>query len=418
MKQKKIDYKIKKNSPPLITKKSKKKVEGNESTGGKGLFIIFFAFLALTAVSYYLLRDIKTVPEPIIDKVYKDLPIYSHLIVLNESENQLSSVVLITFHRDKQKLVLTYFPSEITMSNNKTLHDEYKSNGVKGVLFQFQKYFQDFFKGTFHYILVKKMFYTKISSQLRNVNLYKEGDKRLIVNENWLDNGSSQNFYSVHGENLIKYLKLNERSRTLSSISSKRIRLLYTVISFLSNKNDLSGVLNADSKRDSYFKMSSFSDKEREGFLKVLKFLRLENIYTYPLSIRQHKKSFTLSSSAREYFQFLQTPARQPKIGKKMRVKIIDQSGGGNRIENIDRTFKSYFHNVLNLKIVNYEYKGSDVINKSYLININHNLEVLNYAKGVLRIGTFYHSAHQGSKYYDLILVMGKDFPKISSKGN
>lgn len=428
MKQKKIDYKIKNGY-------SKKKSKSHKSPRtSSGLYLVIIAFIVLTTSSYYLLNNIKK-------KVYQkkavsfllNLPPLNHFLLINESKIKkrgLNSVVMLTFHRDTKTTILSFFPSEASFDKKYSLAHYYIKNGVQGLLNQFQ----NFFNISFHYLVLFENFYEKTSQRYKNVLVHLETKKNLVFHYSLLKpSKNTKNLYLIKGKNLIKYLLFHQQSKNLSSIKSKRVRLLYTITTFLSSGNQLVNKLKNDPKRETYFGSSNLSLTKSIPFLKALSVIKPVNIFSYPFTFKKRRKIFFLKTKSKDYLQFIHSSITDYKqtytfntqyylqvmqslgfidIKKKIRLKILNHSGRDYQYSS--STFKTFFH-ILNLDIISY-LDDKQPITKSYLINSSHNLEMTNYVQGVLRINKVYNSGNRVNPFYDLILIMGKDFPKISSK--
>ncbi|MDH4128979.1 MAG: hypothetical protein OEV44_09515 [Spirochaetota bacterium] len=431
MKRNKIDYKIKKSNYTII--KKTKSIKDARTNKYSGIYIIIVAFFALTVLSVYLLQDIKKLKKNMPSHktaLPKNIPEILYYLLINEtSEKELGSVVMFTLHRDSKILILSYLPSEVTFDKKHSLSYYYKSKGANELL----KQFKTIFDASFYYITLSTNFYEKTSSILKNVIVHLENKKELTIPYSMLDKKDNKSLYYISGNNLINYLDLEKKTSNLSLIQTKGTRLLYTIMAYLSSEKEILNILNNKMLISKHILGSNIPQKLLESLIKVIAKIKLTNVYSYPFSFTKKASDIYLDSSYKQYFQFIQfiktryeqknnfSPGHYLQIikslgsistGKKIRLKVIDQSGRGYQYSS--PSFNSFF-NILNLDVLVYN-EEKDILNNSYIVNSIHNLEILNYVKGALKINLVYESAARSNPFFDLILVIGKDFPKIFSE--
>ncbi|MDH5681185.1 MAG: hypothetical protein OEZ36_06345, partial [Spirochaetota bacterium] len=411
-----------------------------KSVLGGGFFIILLSVGILVGVYYwvdYLYRDKTIKKAEIIPEtgIPEDL---SHILLLNEesaSRQKLNSVVMLGFHQPSRLLIVSYFPPDSSLDKKRSLEHYYGQGGADSILREFKKSFGL----NFSYVTVNRNFYERLSRNVEPVYIYMKNNQDLVFADKYLlRSAKDKNIYSLSGENLSRYLLFDNKWRNDYINYIKRVRMLHAVKSFLVSGRaitDKTGNLKPgfDRARAGGWTLShDLTQKESSRLIRALRGLKQENIISYPFRFKRHRQYLEVRPESRRYLQlisFIKTRYRQkvsftPKhyleivraLGQAhkenpIRLKIIDRSGRG--YQYTSQSFRGFFE-LLNLKIVNYQ-DGVESLKESYIVNSNHNIEMSSYVQGALRVGRAYNSAHKARAYHDVLLIMGKDFPKISS---
>ncbi len=433
MKQRRFDYKVNKNTQNTPSPRhSKTKSESSEK---RGIQIIILSFIALTVVSYYILDSVRPKPQATQLKGSHDIPDISHFLIMNkdnEESKSLHSIVMVTYHRHIHLVLLSYFPSDLSFDGKRSINQHYRENGAEGVVEQFQ----DHFKLTFLFLTLHNSFYQKMSQVLKSVKVYARNTNNLIVPFHLLKKIDNETkLYLAQGENLVKYLLFDQKANDLKTIEKKKVLLLHTLLAFLSKSQALAKTLNGASIAARDVGETNIPANRIKSYQEALLKIKLLNVYTYPYRFKKKNHLFLLQEhpsdnyprliesiqnrynrgspyTAKDYLNELQSLNVIPS-DKKIVVNVIDFSGRKNQYSS---ALRSYFSSH-NLKLLYSQGRRNQVIEKSYLIDAGHNLEKLNYVKGVLRVTKVYNSVDQKNEAIDLIFVMGKDF-NVSSGHN
>ncbi len=275
-----------------------------------------------------------------------------------------------------------------------------------------------------------------MSQKLNSVKVYARNTNNLIVLSQLLDkiNGQSK-LYRVQGKNLVKYLLFDQKANDPKAIETKKVLLLHTLMAFLSKGQALTKTLNGASITKEDVGETNIPTNQLKSYQEALLRVKLLNVYTYPYRFKKKNSLFIIQKppsdnypkliesiqnrynrglpyTAKDYLNELQSLNFIPS-DKKIVVNVIDFSGRKNQYSS---ALRSYF-NSHNLKVLYSQGRKNQTVEKSYLIDVGHNLEKLNYVKGVLRISEVYNSVDQTNESIDLIFVMGKDF-NVSSGSN
>ncbi len=440
MKQRKFDYKIKKSEKISESPRNKHKYPTPRPKKYLGLFIIITVFLTTLVIAYYtdFFKGFKSAPIKKDITFKKIISHINHFLIFNvttEHENKLDSVVMVSFFQGSNNIVLSFFPSNLSLDNNHTLDYYFKGEGASGL----SAHFFNYFKLPFQYINISEKFYAKASREIKNIIVSSQDKNHLSVPDRILkDIHKNKQLFLIEGKNINSYLMLNNQPNTVDQMNTKRNHFLHMMMSFFYHGQELSSkwrflydqiISQSPNVKDIH---SNLSDHSKKILLESLNNIKLVNVFTYPFILKyiQNKFIFTSDSSHYKHFlQFIKTRIDEGKsftarhyhkiiqsidrniIQNNVRIKIIDRSGRGNQSE--QPSFRRYF-NFLNCDIISY-YHEKKSIDESYLINTGYNHEVLSYIKGIMRINRVYDSVDYQNKSYDLILVIGKDFPEISS---
>ncbi len=391
MRQKKFDYKNYKFKQSVSRRK---RINKKKSFPIKGLISIFVIFILITVLLYYFLGINKTKESHELSK--SDY----HFIIINVNnprDNKLISVIMMGYKKNTGKLILSYFPAKASLKQ-KQLINVYNKKKENGLLDQFQW----FFNKKFYYLVLYDNLYEKVSRKLKKVILYSEKNKEIIVHGSILEKyDQSNNFFLIQGYGISKYM--NPANKVLST-KTKHNRVLYSVLKLLSNGSEFVKAIN------NYGVISNMPSNKGRIFLDMLSRIRIMDIYSYMFSFRE-KGELSLKDSPEDYFRFIKSPTSlYPKASNKIRVKVIDSSGLGHLDEFSQSERKNFLVKVLNLDVSFYGI-GRNIIDESYIVNLSDNLEMANYIKGSLKIKHIYNTANKPDQYYDILLVMGKDFP-------
>ena len=438
MRQKKIDYKVKRNEP--LAAKHKRVRNPQKSGKGGGFIIILLSVGILVGVYYwvdYLYRDKKEGKAEIIPQPVSGSGM-SHILLINEgngSPQSLNSVVMLGYHHASRLIILSYFPPDCSLDKKRSLEHYYSQGQADSILREFKK----FFGMDFNYITVSRSFYERLSRIYEPVYIYKKDNKALVFSDKYLiKSGKDKHIYSLSGENLSRYLLFDSKWQNDYINYIKRIRMLHVIKSFLmtaKSMTDKNGIFKAMMEKRSpgrWFLSEDLPEMEKDRLRRGLRFIRQENIISYPFRFKRHRRYLEVTPESGKYLQLISfiktrfsqrisfTPKHYLEVVRALgqahkenpiRLKIIDRSGRG--YQYTSQTFRGFFE-LLNLKIVNYQ-DGTESLGKSYIVNSNHNIEMSSYVQGALRVGRAYNSAHQANAYHDVLLIMGKDFPRISS---
>ncbi|HEO64258.1 MAG TPA: hypothetical protein ENI73_00155 [Spirochaetes bacterium] len=426
MKQRRFDYKVNKNTQNTPSPRhSKTKSDFSEK---RGLQIIIISFIALTIASYYILDRVRPETPPSHQKEGHNIPDLSHFLIMNKANGEsksLHSVVMVTYHRHTHLTLLSYFPSGLALDGKISINQHYRENGAKRVV----KEFQDHFKLTFLFLTLHDSFYQKMSQELKSVKVYARNTNNLIVPFQLLDKiNDGSKLYLAQGKNLVKYLLFDQKTNNSKTIEKKKVLLLHTLMGLLSEGEALAKALKGASitKRD--VGETNIPANQFKSYQEALLKVKLLNVYTYPYRFKKKNSLFLLKENpsdnylkliksiqnrynrgspytAKDYLNELQSLDFIPS-NKKIVVNVVDFSGRRNQYSS---ALRSYF-NSHNLKILYSQGRRNQTIEKSYLIDVGHNLEKLNYVKGVLRVSKVYNSVDQKNESIDLIFMMGKDF--------
>lgn len=420
MKQRRFDYKVKKGSqqkyrPVKPTKK------GPSSSSNKGLLVIVIAFIFFLLLSWYILSKINT-PTPTTES---NIPPVSHFLLINDNSRgnnkSLHSVVMATLHRDSESIFLSYFPEKLSLNNQETLNYYYKNDGALGVMRQFGSIVSN---EIVYFCVIKKELYSKIFPDLNEVKLWKDSQANLIVENNILkaDEDDGQ-LFNISGLDILKYLQYNKETRTTADIVGKKNRMLYVVDKILSgnqrNVQRLVGAYHSDFLDHNF---SIADGREYQHYFNSAKKLMVLNL---PLEYKAEQNKFKLKLSQGRYKSAIKEVDERsnrklglnakdylrvvrkidPAVESSIEVKIIDRSNRGDQSQ--IPTFLQYYRKFF--RVDSYILQTDYFVDKSYIVNVKHKMELVNYARMALNIQDYYNSAKPKEEEYDLIIVLGKD---------
>lgn len=397
-----------------------------------GLIILITVTLTIVFASYYYLQQIDK-PEPVSfnQSQGKDIPESSYFLLINENKRKksISSVVMASLIRDSSIMLLSYFPGNGSIDGVKSLNDYFKAEGPVAVSNNFKKVFGD----DFFFFVLKKSFFESLSPSLKKIKVYAEnGSKTTIKKRNLTKIEKENSLYLIENNKLLSYMNYLNNPKNNKEVRSEHNQALYIITNVVTSVGEV--MFNIVLKKADHFGKTNYPIEMKPLFPKFFQKIAESDIFSLPFQFEKSKILMLKKNSIdkfKEGISFIVKDESTDKLSKyrkilsmngiefpkTIKMKIINDSGDTNLFSNSQ--YKSFKKKFSDFEITESQKDRKNLLEKSFLVNANHNFEVFNYAlngfkakSGAKTLKLFHNSVQKGAKE-DLLLYLGKDFGTV-----